>query len=70
MAVGKEQCCILSSAHVGHDVYQAVVCVRTTHGGVQRDAVHGDDVSGLQNGEGAQPELCHPAVHQRLPSGS
>lgn len=42
---------------------------RTSHGGLQRDAVHGDHAPRLQDGEGAQPELCHPAVHQRLPTG-
>lgn len=45
------------------------VCVRTSHGGVHWDAEHGGGPAGLQHGEGAQPELCHPAVHQRLPSG-
>lgn len=46
----------------------SILSVRTSHGGVQRDAVHGDDASSLQDREGAQPELCHPAVHQCLSS--
>lgn len=45
------------------------VHIRTSHGGVHWDAVHGDNSSSLQDSEGAQPELHPAAVHQRLPSG-
>lgn len=49
---------IISSAHG-----------RTSHGGVQWYAVHGDNASRLRDSEGAQLKLCHPTVYQRLPSG-
>lgn len=55
------------AGYVRHNVYLSFH--RKTHGGVQWDAVTGGDASGLQNSEGIQSKLCHPAVHQLLSPG-